>query len=202
MSRESVSWVAAGHSCSPPVGRLSKGGVGGGFPLARPTKLEFSPPSALSQLNFRVDAVEHLTLLAGLLEWPNLISCREQGVSPPAQCFSCVSCFSWSKTLHSMRGDRDFGPGNTRSRGRQMAEVIYKDESYRIMGACFEVYKEMGCGFLEPVYQGVSRVPIPGPEYRLSINPSSRCGSRTGFWSRSTNPTSFVSRGSSWKSRQ
>jgi hypothetical protein len=34
-----------------------------------------------------------------------------------------------------------------------MAEVIYKDESYRIMGACFEVYKEMGCGFLEPVYQ-------------------------------------------------
>jgi GxxExxY protein len=34
-----------------------------------------------------------------------------------------------------------------------MAEVIYKDESYRILGACFEVYKEMGCGFLEPVYQ-------------------------------------------------
>jgi GxxExxY protein len=31
--------------------------------------------------------------------------------------------------------------------------VVYKDESYRIMGACFEVYKEKGCGFLEPVYQ-------------------------------------------------
>ena len=27
------------------------------------------------------------------------------------------------------------------------------DESYRIMGACFEVYKVMGCGFVEPVYQ-------------------------------------------------
>src|SRR5262249_23321157 len=27
------------------------------------------------------------------------------------------------------------------------------EESYRIMGACFEVYKEMGCGFLEAVYQ-------------------------------------------------
>jgi len=26
-------------------------------------------------------------------------------------------------------------------------------ESYRILGACFEVYKENGCGFLEPVYQ-------------------------------------------------
>jgi GxxExxY protein len=34
-----------------------------------------------------------------------------------------------------------------------MTEIIYKDESYEIMGACFEVYKEMGCGFLEPVYQ-------------------------------------------------
>jgi GxxExxY protein len=34
-----------------------------------------------------------------------------------------------------------------------MAEIVYKDESYRIMGACFEVYKEMGCGFLEAVYQ-------------------------------------------------
>jgi GxxExxY protein len=28
-----------------------------------------------------------------------------------------------------------------------------KDETYRIIGACFEVYKEKGCGFLEPVYQ-------------------------------------------------
>ena len=32
-------------------------------------------------------------------------------------------------------------------------EVIYKEESYRIMGCCFEVYKELGCGFLEAVYQ-------------------------------------------------
>lgn len=32
-------------------------------------------------------------------------------------------------------------------------DVIYRDESYAIMGACFEVYKEKGCGFVEPVYQ-------------------------------------------------
>jgi GxxExxY protein len=31
--------------------------------------------------------------------------------------------------------------------------ILYKEESYRIMGACFEVYKEKGCGFLEAVYQ-------------------------------------------------
>jgi GxxExxY protein len=32
-------------------------------------------------------------------------------------------------------------------------EIVFKDESYAIMGACFEVYKDMGCGFLEAVYQ-------------------------------------------------
>lgn len=34
-----------------------------------------------------------------------------------------------------------------------MTELIFKDESYEIMGACFEVYKSKGCGFVEPVYQ-------------------------------------------------
>ena len=34
-----------------------------------------------------------------------------------------------------------------------MAEIIYKDEAYAIMGACFEVYNDKGCGFLEAVYQ-------------------------------------------------
>ena len=33
-----------------------------------------------------------------------------------------------------------------------MSDLILPDESYRIMGACFEVYKRMGCGFLEHVY--------------------------------------------------
>ncbi len=34
-----------------------------------------------------------------------------------------------------------------------MTEIIYKNESYAIIGACFEVYNDKGCGFLEPVYQ-------------------------------------------------
>lgn len=34
-----------------------------------------------------------------------------------------------------------------------MNELIYREESYKIMGACFEVYKEKGCGFLEAVFQ-------------------------------------------------
>lgn len=34
-----------------------------------------------------------------------------------------------------------------------MAEIIYREESYKIIGACFEVYKTKGCGFTEPIYQ-------------------------------------------------
>ena len=34
-----------------------------------------------------------------------------------------------------------------------MVGIIFKDECYQINGACFEVYKEKGCGFLEDVYQ-------------------------------------------------
>ena len=32
-------------------------------------------------------------------------------------------------------------------------EILHKEESYKIVGACFEAYREKGCGFLEPVYQ-------------------------------------------------
>ena len=32
-------------------------------------------------------------------------------------------------------------------------KIIFADEVYKIVGACFEVYNEMGCGFLESVYQ-------------------------------------------------
>ena len=33
------------------------------------------------------------------------------------------------------------------------AELMYEDETYAIKGAVFEVYKTMGVGFLEAVYQ-------------------------------------------------
>ena len=32
-------------------------------------------------------------------------------------------------------------------------DIVFKEESYSVVGACFEVYKEKGCGFLEAVYQ-------------------------------------------------
>ncbi len=33
------------------------------------------------------------------------------------------------------------------------SKILYKEESYAVIGACFNVYKEMGSGFLEAVYQ-------------------------------------------------
>ena len=36
---------------------------------------------------------------------------------------------------------------------QKSGEFLYEQESYAIRGACFEVYKEMGPGFLEAVYQ-------------------------------------------------
>jgi GxxExxY protein len=32
-------------------------------------------------------------------------------------------------------------------------DILYKAESFEIMGACFDVYKAMGSGYLEAVYQ-------------------------------------------------
>lgn len=32
-------------------------------------------------------------------------------------------------------------------------KILFKEESYVIQGAIFEVYKEIGCGFLEGIYQ-------------------------------------------------
>ena len=48
-----------------------------------------------------------------------------------------------------------------------MPDILFKEESYGIIGACFEVYKEKGCGFHEPVYQECL-----GIEFRLQNIPS------------------------------
>ena len=34
-----------------------------------------------------------------------------------------------------------------------MSNLIHDQETYQVLGACFEVYREKGCGFLEAVYQ-------------------------------------------------
>ena len=39
-------------------------------------------------------------------------------------------------------------------------EPLYKDLSYEIVGAAFEVHNELGCGFLEKVYQEAFAIPL------------------------------------------
>ena len=34
-----------------------------------------------------------------------------------------------------------------------MSELLFRQESYDIIGAAIEVHKQLGCGFVEPVYQ-------------------------------------------------
>ena len=38
------------------------------------------------------------------------------------------------------------------TRKEETRELVYKEESYAIIGARFEVYKDKGCGFHEPIY--------------------------------------------------
>ncbi len=41
-----------------------------------------------------------------------------------------------------------------------MSKVIYPEESYAIVGACFNVYNKMGCGFLEAVYHECTEIEL------------------------------------------
>ncbi len=55
-------------------------------------------------------------------------------------------------------------------------ELIYKEESYAIIGGCFNVYRDKGCGFFEPVYQECMEIEfehlklpaVPKPTLELS----------------------------------
>ena len=42
---------------------------------------------------------------------------------------------------------------NRENTERDKTNILYKQECYAIVGACFEVYKDKGSGFLESVYQ-------------------------------------------------
>ena len=39
-------------------------------------------------------------------------------------------------------------------------KILYKKESYKIIGACMKVHRGLGPGFLESVYEAVKYVPV------------------------------------------
>jgi GxxExxY protein len=41
-----------------------------------------------------------------------------------------------------------------------MSELLFKDEVYKIVGAAIEVHRELGSGFLEPVYQEAMQIEL------------------------------------------
>jgi hypothetical protein len=64
-----------------------------------------------------------------------------------------------------------------------LTEIIYKEESYAIIGVCFKVYNEKGCGFLEPVYQEKQIKETPNAQ-RPTLNAQFRVSARlnVGRW--------------------
>jgi len=59
-----------------------------------------------------------------------------------------------------------------------MPKVIYPDESYAIMGACFEVHNEKGCGFTEPVFQECLEMELEHRRIPFTSQPEMKLGYR------------------------
>ena len=41
-----------------------------------------------------------------------------------------------------------------------MSDLLFKNETYQIIGGCFTVYKDKGHGFVEPVYQDCMEIEL------------------------------------------
>jgi GxxExxY protein len=53
-----------------------------------------------------------------------------------------------------------------------MSDIIYKEESYKIMRACFDVYNEKGNGFLEAVYQDCLEIELGFQKIPFVVHPN------------------------------
>ena len=86
---------------------------------------------------------------------------------------STAANFLWVKSF--AREIRERAQKKDKNKIKGMEDIVYKDESYKIIGACFEVYKQKGCGFSEAVYQeclaielGLQKIPfVEQPKIQL-----------------------------------
>src|SRR5262245_45419161 len=83
-----------------------------------------------------------------------------------------------------------------------MAVLLFPDESYKIVGACFAVYNDKGCGFLEPVYQECLAIEFRHLQIPAVAKPELVLSYRGQTSNTLTDPTSFATERSSWNSRQ
>ena len=58
-----------------------------------------------------------------------------------------------ARTAKQCVNPKGFGQDVQSKHTEHTKNILYQNESYKIIGACFEVYKNMGNGFLEAVYQ-------------------------------------------------
>jgi GxxExxY protein len=61
---------------------------------------------------------------------------------------------------------------------------MFEQEGYRLMGAAFEVYNELGCGMAEEVYQQSLEIElelreIPRPQKQQSVQDKNEIAKRT-----------------------
>ncbi len=59
------------------------------------------------------------------------------------------------------------------------SEISFKEESFKIIGACFEVYNHMGSGFLEAVYQECLTMEFPDQDISFIDQPHLRLKYKT-----------------------
>src|SRR6266446_4661958 len=87
-----------------------------------------------------------LTILCSFLSTAEYAKYAKAGRQSLSISFPCAAYFAIAAVLvcyHPMKTD-----------------LIFKEESYKIIGACFEVYREKGCGFLEAVYQDCMEIEL------------------------------------------
>lgn len=60
-------------------------------------------------------------------------------------------------------------------------ELIYKSESYQIIGACMEVHKELGIGFLEAIYHEALIMELNNKEIPYKTNVKLRVAYKNKF---------------------
>jgi hypothetical protein len=53
-----------------------------------------------------------------------------------------------------------------------MPEFIHGRETHALLGACFEVYKEKGCGFLEAVFQECLELELTDRDIPFRVQPA------------------------------